>query len=63
MKDETISVLYFLVLQNILFTILWVGGYQTALGQSVGNVIIGIAIILWFKHEEMIRTEIKKVVV
>jgi len=61
MKQETISVLYFLVLQNLLFVLLWMGGYQTALSQAIGSILIGIAVILWFNHEDKIKATLERI--
>jgi len=59
MKKEIQAVIFFLVLQNILFICIFYLGFQTVIGQAIGNIILGGFLYWYLEHEERIKDRLK----
>jgi len=59
MKKEIQSVLFFLVLQNVLYVFLIFCQYSTPLSQAIGSIFIGGAVYIWLEHEDRIKEHLK----
>jgi hypothetical protein len=59
MKKEIQGVLFFLILQNVIFCIIYYLGFESMIGQAVMNVVMGTFLYWYLDHEDRIVEKLK----